>query len=73
MRIDSKTLIYCGEGRSWGEELDTDIEVCQEDLQNIDVITKIVSAKGYRVAKFTSQEPPDERRDILSMFRKGTR
>lgn len=69
--LPPRTLIYCGEGRSLVDEDESDDSVPQDDLLNIDLITKIISDKGYRVAKFTSQEPASERREILSMFRTG--
>jgi superfamily II DNA or RNA helicase len=69
--LPPRTLIYCGEGRSLIDEDETDEGVPPDDLQNIDLITRMISDKGYRVSKFTSQEPADERREILSMFRTG--
>lgn len=68
--VTPRTLIYCGEGKSQIED-DSDSEIDTEELQNIDMVTRMISAKGFRVSRFTSREGADERREILSMFRTG--
>jgi len=70
--VTMRTLIYCGEGRAQSDDSDdSDDAIDVEDLQNIDIVTRMVSNKGFRVARFTSQESPNERRETLSMFRTG--
>lgn len=65
----ARTLIYCGEGAAAGGFED---DVSEEELQNIDLVTRMVSNRGYRVTKFTSREPTEERRQALEGFRRGT-
>jgi len=67
--LAARTLIYCGEGAAAGG---VDDEVSAEELQNVDVVTRLISSKGYRVTKFTSREPSDERRQALEGFRRGS-
>ena len=70
--VTIRTLIYCGEGRAQSDDPDdSDDAIDMEDLQNIDIVTRMISSKGYRVARFTSRESPNERRETLSMFRTG--
>ncbi|MBW4039116.1 MAG: DEAD/DEAH box helicase family protein [Acidobacteria bacterium] len=68
--VTPRTLIYCGEGKAQIDD-DADADIDSADLQNIDLITRMISTKGFRVSRFTSREAPDERREILSMFRTG--
>jgi superfamily II DNA or RNA helicase len=70
--VTMRTLIYCGEGRAQNDDLeDSDDSIDVEDMQNIDTVTRMVSNRGFRVARFTSRESPNERRETLSMFRTG--
>ena len=72
-QITPRTLVYCGEGRAPADdEDDGTTEIDHEDLQNIDLITRMISEKGFRVSRFTSREGSQERREVLSMFRTGS-
>jgi superfamily II DNA or RNA helicase len=67
--LKNRTLIYCGEG-SAPDGIDDNTS--DEELQNIDLVTRIVSSRGYRVTKFTSRESQDARRQALEGFRNGS-
>jgi superfamily II DNA or RNA helicase len=69
MGLKNRTLIYCGEG-SAPDGIDDNASA--EELQNIDLVTRIVSSRGYRVTKFTSRESQDTRRQALEGFRNGS-
>lgn len=67
--LRERTLVYCGEGAaSHGE----DDEPSHEEILNIDLVTKEVSKRGYRVTKFTSRESTPDRKITMEGFRRGT-
>jgi superfamily II DNA or RNA helicase len=67
--LTERTLVYCGEGAAGhGEEDDPS----SEEILNIDLITKVISLRGYRVTKFTSRESLTDRQIALEGFRRGS-
>lgn len=55
----SHVIVYCGDAKDG-------------DLRQVDIVTgRITSELGMRVNKFTSEEPNDEREEILSNFKSG--
>ena len=67
--LNDRTLVYCGEGAaSHGEDDDPS----DEEIQNIDLVTKEISSRGYRVTKFTSRETLVDRQIALDGFRRGS-
>jgi len=67
--VSDRSLVYCGEGAaSHGEE----DEPSDEEILNIDLVTKLISRRGYRVTKFTSRESVTDRKIALDAFRHGT-
>lgn len=67
--IHDRSLVYCGEGTAGHGEED---EPSSEEVLNIDLITKLISMRGYRVTKFTSRESVADRQIALDAFRRGT-
>jgi hypothetical protein len=51
--IPERSLVYCGEGAAGHGEGD---DPSGDEILNIDLITKLISKRGYRVTKFTSRE-----------------
>ena len=72
-KVTARTLIYCGEGRAFGNDPNGGHQAGDEklDLQNVDLVTRILLNGGYRVAKFTSRESADERKSIIERIRSG--
>lgn len=58
------TLFYCGDGR-------TEEEDSEEPVRQIEAVSRLINAKGWRNSHFTSRESRDERQAILDNFRLG--
>jgi len=67
--LQERSLVYCGEGAAGHGEED---EPSKDEILNIDLITKLISKRGYRVTKFTSRESVIDRQIALDAFRRGT-
>jgi superfamily II DNA or RNA helicase len=67
--LRERTLVYCGEGAASTGEQD---EPAAEELRNIDLVTKLIASKGYRVAQVTARENPVDRQNALEAFRRGS-
>lgn len=58
------TLFYCGDGR-------VDDEGSDEPVRQIEAVSQLIGAIGWRNAHFTSRETRRERQEILDFFRLG--
>ena len=68
---EKNILVYCGAANVLKEEED-ESETADEDLKQIHAVTDILGNElGMSVAKFTAEEPADERRTIKEEFSSG--
>lgn len=68
---DNNILVYCGAANVLKEEED-ESETADEDLKQIHAVTDILGNEfGMSVAKFTAEEPAEERRLIKEKFASG--
>lgn len=65
-KTDSFMLVYCG-----ATKYDSTMMDCDEDIKQIDLITRLISNIGIKVRKFTSFEDKSERSEIKEMFSTG--
>lgn len=61
------TLFYCGEGNPDPELLDFGVE----DERTINSVSRVLHENGWKTARFTSVEPPAQRKLIMENFVSG--
>lgn len=64
-RRDRHVLVYCGDGR-------VDVAGSSDELRQVEAATRVMGLDlGMRVARYTAETPPDERRRLREAFAEG--